>query len=192
MQDVGSDVIFGSNTGEDNIYLEGKSPRSDAEALAARTTGLGVGIGKLEPTRHHFVRIVELSAFQIECGLGIDHDRDACSPHENIAPPRFSGEFHLVTQAIAAASSDRDSQEFPLLFPDNQGGDLVPRRRGQAHEIFITFADTLGKGQDWSGDGHSNSYCPVRDFIKRRATTTALAKLRGLALPCPARPKAVP
>jgi hypothetical protein len=37
-----------------------------------------------------------------------------------------------------------------------------------------------------------SDYRDARDFIKRRATFTAFAKLVGLATPFPAMPKAVP
>ena len=174
---------------------------SYAEALATGTTGLGVGIGELEAASDKLVRIIENRALEIEGSLGIDDHWNLRRALQDVALARLGGEFHLVAETVATAAGDSDTQESTLVLTGDERTNLRTGGLRQTHELLVTFTHAFGKhgkrrwhhGRNVFGrNRHYGNYCPIRTFIKRRATVTALAKLAPLATPRPAMPKAVP
>src|SRR5207253_100847 len=126
-----------------------------------------------------------------EGGLRVHEHRRARAAHQNVTTFGLGSETQLVAQAVATATRDGDAQVVAGLVARNKGGHLGAGGGAQAYEVLVALSDALRGRHD--GGGHlPQTYVLDRSLIKRRATVTALAKLRGLALPCPARPKAVP
>lgn len=149
-----------------------------------------------------------MGAFQVERALAVYHDLSTSGANKNIATLRRRHELHLVAQAVTTATGDRDSQKRALSFAGNEASNLGSRRFGQTDEIFISFPHAFRKrsarrgrsrcGRRENGRARGRikhvqtDYRAAREFIKRRATLTALAKLVPRAEPRPAIPKAVP
>src|SRR5690606_37361254 len=85
-------------------------PASDAEAFAARTTGLGVGIGELEAAGDQLTGVIQHGSLQVECAPAVHHDGHVIKAHDDVAAFRFGHELQLVGKAVASPSGDGNAQ----------------------------------------------------------------------------------
>ena len=83
---------------------------SHAKALAARAAGLGVGVGKLKPSRDQLGRKIQLRALEVERGFGIHQHRHVRAAHQDVALFWLFDEAQFVAQPVATAAADGNAQ----------------------------------------------------------------------------------
>ena len=120
-------------------------PASHAKALAARATGFGVGVGKLEPSRNQLGGKIQFRSLQVECGLRIDQNRHVRAAHQDVALFGLFDEAQFVAQAVATPAADRHPQVIALLFAGDERPRFYACGLGQAHQIFVPRPHAFGQ-----------------------------------------------
>lgn len=144
--------LLGSR-GATPIWPSPPRPTSYAKTLAAGATGFGIRVRELKAARHQCTGIVQLRTFEIERCLGIDDDLRVGRAHENIAAFRSRHEFHLIAQAVTAATRNRDPQKLSLRLAGDQRRDLAAGGGREVHEVLVTGTDALGQRGERSNFG---------------------------------------
>ena len=122
-----------------------KDGQLQIEAFPTTTTGLGVGVLKLEATPNQLFGKIQCGSSKVESRLGINEGTNPGAIHEDVTLLSLGNKLQFVTETVTATARDTDAQESSHIFTTDQLVKLTTSRLGKADKAFITYANAIRK-----------------------------------------------